>query len=461
MHFQRRRKHLWLHESTQRALYRSVLLLLGLIPLLATSGFVVLSKTSWYQLRQAAAWRERIRSNIGLDVVFQSIEQPSPHTFRIRELVCAHPETQTPILRAEQVDGVMTNEGWALKLHAAEIKQEQSNLALQILHDSFLCRPHNLVPILKVSIDSLRILPSTLTNSPHLASAPKLESLHQIQIEYTPSLSLSDIKILFGLEPKGSETPGLVHVRRYHDPKHPHTDWAIDTRDLAIPCSAIQPYFPVVEHVGPLALFRGQVRWEQDAQGWQSTLHQSTFLNTSWAALSHSIGEPLQGFGDLHIEEAILRNGLIDRVQGSISAGSSHDETIQVPWLKQTMERFGWCSHDLRPLQSQTASVDSMELAFHLDGNGLRWRGNGPGLSAPGAPPSHSQIGSVKQILLATDRALESKITSLDEVSRWLATGPDATQAAELVQRWHSRLVSLLPTPSNAARLSGVPNTIR
>ncbi|XZE32629.1 hypothetical protein SH501x_003384 [Pirellulaceae bacterium SH501] len=461
VHSHRRRKQLWLHESTQRALYRVVLLLLGFLPLLATLGFVLVSKTSWYQLRQAAAWRERIRSNLGLDVVFESIEQPSPNTFRIRDLICAHPETQIAILRAEQVDGVMTADGWALKLQSAEIKQEQSDLALQILHDSFLCRPHNLVPILKVSIDSLRILPSAVASVPSLLNTPKLESLHQVQIEYTPSLSLSDIKILFGLEPESPEIPALVHIRRYHDPKQPHTDWAVDTRGLAIPCFSLQPYFPAMEHLGPLALFRGQVRWEQDARGWQSTIHKSTFLNASWSSLSKPLGEPLQGFGDLRIEEAVLRNGLIDHVQGAITAGPSADETVHVAWLKQTMERFGWCSHDLAPLQSTTANVDSLELAFQLDGNGLRWRGNGPPLSAPGAPPSHSQIGTVKGILIATDRSLESKVTSVSDLSRWLASGTDSLENKESVQRWHSRLATLLPPPSNASRLSGIPKPIR
>ncbi|MCU0716705.1 MAG: hypothetical protein MUD03_11310 [Pirellula sp.] len=461
VHSHRRRKQLWLHESTQRALYRLVLLLLGVVPLLATFGFVLVSKTSWYQLRHAAAWRERIRGNLGLDVVFESIEQPSPNTFRVRDLICAHPETQIPILRAEQVDGVMTADGWALKLQSAEIKQEQSDLALQILHDSFLCRPHNLVPILKVSIDSLRILPSAVASVPSLLNTPKLESVHQVQIEYTPSLSLSDIKILFGLEPNSTEAPALVHIRRYHDPKQPHTDWAVDTRGLAIPCRSLQPYFPVLEQLGPLALFRGQVRWEQDARGWQSTIQKSSFLNTSWSSLSKSLGGPLQGFGDLRIEEAVLRNGLIDHIQGAMTAGPSADETVHVAWLKQTMERFGWCSHDLAPLQAATANVDSLELAFHLDGNGLRWRGNGPPLSAPGAPPSHSQIGAVQGILIATDRSLETKVTPVSDLSRWLASGTDSLENADSVQRWQSRLATLLPLPSNASRLSGIPKPIR
>jgi hypothetical protein len=64
-------------------------------------------------------------------------------------------------------------------------------------------------------------------------------------------------------------------------------------------------------------------------------------------------------------------------------------------------------------------------------------------------------------MLVATDRALESKITPIADLSRWLAAGNDSTERSEWIQRWHSRLATLLPPPSNAARLSGIPKPVR
>jgi hypothetical protein len=205
-------------------------------------GFAVVSRTSWYTLRQKAAWRERIHNNLGLDVVFDSIEFPTPNRFRIKEFMCIHPETQQPKLHSPCVQGEISSNGWSLELDAAELVGNQTNVAASIIHDSFLCRPHNAVPILKLSIGSLSVQSSSEDTRNELPKA-NWPRLTQILVEYLPSLDRSELRLQFALGP-GKISPAKIHVRRNHMAANPRTDWAIKTQETSIPCEPSSPACP-------------------------------------------------------------------------------------------------------------------------------------------------------------------------------------------------------------------------
>ncbi len=428
--------------------------------MLGTASFVALSRTSWYQLRQAALWRERIRTNLGLDVVFASMEMPSPNRFRIHELVCAHPETQTPILLAELVEGIMTPNGWGVELHAAQMKQEQSDLALQILHDSFLCRPHNAVPILKLSIDEIRILPNSKEGGLVQGDAASLDSIHRVQIEYAPSLTQSEIKIQFGLSPSERQNPMIVHVVRNHEATNPRTEWAVNTRDVAVPCSPFSPYFPILAQVGPQGTFRGEVQWSQDAGGWESRITNGTFANTSWDSLTQSIGSPAQGRGTLYVGEAVVRNGVIDHFDGRLTADSSGGTAVEPQWLVDSMRTFGWES-DLREgdyvefQKRPTVRIDSLNLAFSLDANGVRWQGGGDEIHTSGMA-THRQLASIENRRVAVK--LSQGGYPLPQIGAWLARSGGQEDSADSIATWNAKIATMLPPPTLNARLSRLPN---
>ena len=316
------RKKRFLHESTQRRLCRAGLVLLGIIPLFLTLAFLAVSKTSWYQLEKSAAFRERIRNNLGLDVVFSSVESLSPQRFLIRELVCFHPETRSRILQANSVEGLMTPSGWALTLHGAEAEQTQADLAIRIIHDSFLCRPHNAVKLLKISAPDLVLLntPTAFAMGSPTASPDFLPNhLYRIEAEYSPNMQASDLKVRFSLSPTADADPVTIHIRRQHSDQTPVTDWAVNTGKSPFPCSLLHPFLPSLGRLGELATFNGKA--DYSSTGFQWTLS-GAFQNVDWEQFGRDIGSPLLGQGPLVVAAAKIKNNRLELFEGEVRGGS-------------------------------------------------------------------------------------------------------------------------------------------
>lgn len=458
-------------------LVRMGIVVLGLLPLLATTAFVTVSRTQWYKLRQAAAWRMRILSNTGLDAVFASVEMPSPNRFVIRDMVVTDPETKTSILWADEVRGDMTPNGWAVAIQNAHIKPEKTDLALKILHDEFLCRPHNAVPILKLSMGELHLM----LQSDAAPGTTALSALQDILVEYAPSEVSSEIKVRYSVKNAGQQSPSLVHVVRNHDAANLKTEWAIDTNDGALPCSVLARYFPVLRNVGDMAEFQGQVRWSQDALGWDCRIENGRFDHCSWDKLTQEIGSPLQGNGALVIYNAKLRNGMLESVQGAFASNEAEEVTVDSEWLKESARAFRWVSDDLNQLASKRAKVAGLNIAFNLTHRGIQWLGSGPMLPNRDNQPSYQQLATVEGLRVATELESSGIAINANSIGQWLdrssvlasgnsasgsqfgnATVADNSSDSSSYSRWQSQIASFLTPPSSVAgpvsKVSALPN---
>lgn len=467
----RRSDQLWLHETTQRLLVRLAIVMLALLPLMGTVAFVAVSRTDWYRLRQSAFWRTRILNNTGLDAVFASIDMPSPNRFVIRELVFSDPETKSLILWADKVVGEMTSSGWAVAIDGAQIKPEKTDLALKILHDQLLCRPHNSVPILKLTVGNLQMMLNSATEP----SVSKLDALQDILVEYSPSHSVSEIKLRYSVASAAQQIPSLVHVVRNHDAKNPRTEWAIDTKDGALPCSVLARYFPVLAKVGNVAQFTGQVRWLQDSKGWECQIENGRFDHCSWDHLSQDIGSPMQGHGSMLVSKANLRNGVLENAQGSFNGDEAYETTVDLAWLRESVRAFGWDSDNLSELKTPSVKVSGLNLAFQLNHKGIQWMGQGAEILYQ-QQPAYQQFATIDGLRLVTRIQSHETATSTVSLGQWLARSasgeytnkslhdsklPTDSGDPSNLSRWQSQLATLLPPPAPSAgpigRVSVVP----
>lgn len=449
MNPKRIRKKRFLHESTQRRLCRAAVLLLGVLPLLLTALFLIVAKTPWYQFERKAAFRERIRNNLGLDVVFSSIESMSPQRFMIRELVCFHPETRSHILKANSVEGLMTSSGWALTLHGAEVEQSQADLAVRIIHDSFLCRPHNAVKLLKISAPDL-VLQSTSPAAGSIAAEPQPRllpnHLYRVEAEYSPTMQTSDLKVRFSLSPKGDTEPIAIHIRRQHSDQLPVTDWAVNTGKNPFPCSILYPFLPSLECVGDLASFTGKANYSSTGSQWDLS---GVFNSIDWERFGREIGSPLLGNGTLQVFDATIKNGRLDFFDGEIRGGSqiNYNCLFKVPIKLNSPHEFPKDQRIYWPVNELSLLVRIDSLGVHCQG-GLRAEQDGYRLGC---------------LIDQREIYLKPQSVRYDMLFDWMASNRVNYESGEVAsamkERLQSSLAGHLPLP-NQPLLSGPNNRV-
>jgi hypothetical protein len=406
-------------------------------------GFVVVSRTSWYTLRQKAAWRERIHNNLGLDVVFDTIEFPTPNRFRIKEFMCIHPETQHPILFSPCVQGEMTSNGWSLELATAELVSSQTNLAATIVHDSFLCRPHNAVPILKLSIGTLSVRAPTKDPRGDTQTSvwPRLE---QIVVEYLPSLDRSELKLQFAIGP-GKPAPAKVHVRRNHLAANPRTDWAIKTQETSIPCEPLIDLVPALAYLGPRATFRGTADFWQDTRDWGCEL-EGDLDRVRWESLTSSLGSPVRGETRIGIRKSRIVNGHVQYASGRLEAAESVDGV----WLQRIVSEFKWTpQEDVRNLTNDQYPVAGLALNFDLNDQGLWWGGQGDEVAS--GDQRYRILATVNNLLVATNS--QTPRIALHQIGACIANSL-VNASPEVMARCQSAIAAVLPIPQQYPRLS-------
>ena len=449
MNPKRIRKKRFLHESTQRRLCRAAVVLLGVLPLLLTLAFLIVSKTPWYQLERKAAFRERIRNNLGLDVVFSSVESLSPQRFIIRELVCFHPETRSRILQATSVEGLMTSSGWALTLHGAEVEQSQADLAVRIIHDSFLCRPHNAVKLLKISASDLVLQNTALTTGPVVAaSQPRLlpSHLYRVEAEYSPTMQTSDLKVRFSLSPNVDAEPIAIHIRRQHNDQLPVTDWAVNTGKNPFPCSILYPFLPSLECVGGLASFTGKANFSSTGSQWDLS---GVFHNIDWERFGRDIGSPLLGKGTLQVFNAKFAWDRLEYFDGEIRGGSqiNYNCLFRVPIKLNSPHNFPEDQRTHLPINDFSLLVRIDSLGVHCQG-GLREEQDGYRLS-----------GVIDQ----REIYLQPQSVRYDKLFEWMANNrvnyESSALATAMKERLQSSLAGHLPLPHQPL-LSGPSNRV-
>jgi len=452
--FHRRRKHLWLHESTQRRLCRLSLFLFAILPLCSCFVFVAVSKTEWYQLREAAYWRERIRNNLGLDVVFSRIEFPAPNRFRIRELVCADPETKAPILYASQLDGWISGSGWSIQIEEAEIRCAQSELAIRLVHDSFLCRPHNLVPLLKLSLRRA-ILQSDESIAPEEPrSAMPGQEFHHVEVEYEPSLVRSQLKVQFSLAQNRQSAPALVHISRDHSSENPTTHWALRTGFCRIPCQFFSSYFPAVTSLGAHAWFQGEAYWWQDSRNFGCEIRDGRVEQIDLGVTTLAIGSPIHGNGQLRIARSAWMNGQLLTATGAMSGVTQ----IRSDCLRESIKRFGWVSNPLDDLPDGFANVDECGIAFDIGSGGIVVSGTGKPYAYDGQKYSLGLVAQGKQCFSRES----GSVVSIPLVHEWLGAIQQGLSRERIIENQTS-LVRMLPNslPRQDVHLTGNQTTIR
>ncbi len=387
-----------------------VFLWLALVPVLGVAGYSVLRLTPWYQSYQKNQWQRRFSDNLGVDVQFNSIEFPNPNQIRAHGLVCSNPETGREILTVAQANIAMDRSGWSVDLISPELNGQHVQSAMQSIHDWFLCRPQKTASLLRLSVPELVVDDGQ----------NKLKFQH-IEVGLIPTDLTSTLKVTFSLEGQKSFRQASFRVDRNHVEES--TKWKIVSPDVAIPCRILSERFPSLQYLGAQASFRGTIDWSQRKQNWQAAV-QGHVQSVDLSVASLPFQNQLQGFGELSIEQAVVINGDVRELRGSLKSESCVvdsawlDEISRSKMLRAERSDLRWIALGAKVPASQ------LGVRFDLKPNGLVFGG---GISDPKFPSFVAIVGN--QSVGCTSESVATIATVSEALSAYMKPNPELQSA--------------------------------
>jgi hypothetical protein len=333
---------------------------LALIPLTIVVGAAAVRSTAWFQAMQRTQWQQRISNNLGLQVQFDSISFPAPDRFRLKNLVCTHPETGKEIARVQKVDAWIDRTGWAVDLDSPEVNGEHISDATKVFHDWFLCRPKQTASLLKLNVSQLAIF--------HGSRPTRFQN---VEVGLKPTEETSTLFLLFSMEGQPFTERASLIIERQHALSVPTTKCSFRTNDVAIPCYLLADRMPAFRHLGNQAHFQGKLDWqESNAMGVADI--RGVFHSVDFFEATAPIGSPIRGPAKIILDRLVLSN---ERVQLALGTIESQEGNISVNknWINQTVQRLS-----LPVATAPTSSfseLSAIRMKFQLTPQGLNLDG--------------------------------------------------------------------------------------
>ena len=413
-----------LHEATRKRLVRSLILALGLIPLLVL-GFLSLGYWSpYYQAHLKKDWESRVGANLGVRVLAGKFTVLTPEQFVAQDVVLFHPETDTPLAKIRKIAGWIQPQGWSIVLEAPQLDASQLESVFELLHDGFLCKPQTRERMLAISVpQGLEVY--------HNAGVTQFR---QVEILMKPTENRSSIvsKFAYADEPFGQIQ---VQVVRDHAPGNLATRIEVRSPKTWIACSNFSDRFKVLQAFGPSAQFRGVLEAQWSPDGWDAIV-QGDLDRVQFADLTSPVGSPFKGIGGISLSQLNLRDGRILYAQGKLDCQQG---VLQTDWIRKASQWLQLPSKWESQL-SESQSIDAMSVGFELSPEGLRLSGKLPGPSQ--WPPVAIQLGQATVCTPKQAVALTSLVAALQAVPGLESPSEGAVDLNAM------HLASILPWPS-------------
>jgi hypothetical protein len=154
---------MFLHERTRKSLCQYGFVALCLVPTCAVA--------IWAAVRNTEAHRQHCAAELGrtlkLKVVLGGLEYPEPGAIRYTNLKLADPQTDVPIVRADQIDVYTTEAALAIVAAKLTIEPGAREALAELLHDRLRDRTPVGAPPLRLFIGELLVASPTADVSVH------------------------------------------------------------------------------------------------------------------------------------------------------------------------------------------------------------------------------------------------------------------------------------------------------
>jgi len=302
-----------MHETTRRAIARLLFVLFCALPTGMTAALILLISTPWYADHRRAALETELAKRLGLGVTIEALEHPSPGTTRLVGVTLHERETRAEVGRVRLVTWTEVDEKTVIWLSQPELRSEHLDGVWRIIHDRFLCQPELTDHPVRVTADALTI---------HSRSGSA--TLRKVDAWLRPGDHR--VEAMIQCVPAGRRDDAPIHVTVIRDRsgKVAATDWTLHTGDLALPCSPLADYLPLMKQLGPEATFTGTLRWRLSTEGWSIDLGGSRFDDIELSDLLHNVPHRLTGRAAVRFERAQIDPGKAADVSGTLIAGGGY-----------------------------------------------------------------------------------------------------------------------------------------
>jgi hypothetical protein len=416
-----------LHEATRKRLVRSLLLTMGVLPMVILGLATLVFRSPYYQFKLKRDWETRVAANLGVRVEAGRFQILAPEQFIANDVVLFHPETDEPMAKVRQIAGLTKPQGWSIVVDEPQIDAGQIESTLELLHDGFLCKP----------LTRERMLAVSVPNGLEIYHSEGSTKLSHIEIVMKPTESVSSIisKFTYADQPFGEIQ---VQVVRDHTPSNLSTRIEVRSPKTWIACSNFAERLPIAKSLGGAAQFRGLMRAQWSPQGWDAIV-QGELDRVQFADLTSPVGSPFKGFGSVSLDPLHISDGQILYVQGRLDCQQG---SLETEWVRKAAQWLQLPSRWEQQL-SESQAIDALSMSFELSPEGLRLKGQLPGPSQ--WPPVALKLS---QATLCTPKLavpLTNLVAALQAVPGLEATGENPVDLNAMY------LASILPWPKNVS----------
>lgn len=280
-----------MHERTQRAIARLLFVFCCAIPTLVTTCCVITTWTPWYHQRALRALEAAASRETSLVVSIDDFGRSSPSTLRLFGVRVLDPETNREIARVREMQWVTRDDESAILLLQPELQSRELLGTWHLVHDRFLCRPDLTSTPVKISASDMTV--HSKTGALTLRDVDCWVGQRDRVVEAT-------LQCLPANGPSGQTI--AISARRDRRGELPLTQWTLDTHGIALPCSALAEFLPLMESLGAESIFSGTLAWQGRGQDWSIDLGGSRFEQVSLDRLFEHQSHRLSGMASLGLE---------------------------------------------------------------------------------------------------------------------------------------------------------------
>ncbi len=350
-----------LHDRTRRRVAVTVFGATCLLPTLLILLWGLSRQMPW----RADAESRRLETVLGLRVRIERVQNVKPGVCRYEGFALHDPETGHRLLHCEQLEVHDAGRGWVaaptLTLRARNcVADADGATALRQVLARFMQGHHGRAPLnVQWSADELSFgddLPSLAELSGEMQAQP-----HGViaQVRFRPA------------EVPATE-PAHVEVHRNRSTSPARMEVKLYTGGASLPCRLLATAMPAFRTLGPQSRFRGYVRAEHAAKGWNGELT-GHFSDVDLGRLVRDrFGQPLDGTGRVSIERACFGGGRVEEAWGAVWVGPG---TIGRGLLNAMVGQLSLVQNVPPPKGDDPVPFRQLAATWHVDADGLRIEG--------------------------------------------------------------------------------------
>ncbi|GIW98621.1 MAG: hypothetical protein KatS3mg111_1954 [Pirellulaceae bacterium] len=330
--------HRRLHESTSRGLCRATIVLLAIVPLVATLAFSAWIHLPLYRQQAQKYWERQFASALGAITKVSGLRREAPGSTYLEELQFYHPESGEPLGSAHGLHVVRRGDQWLLHIDHMEMEASKLASAWWVMEPYVLRRPAQ-VAVASLKVERVRIADTTSRTSTELTD---------LRIAFLPDATASRLSVEWQWAARSDDSrssPGTpdsqhpsprVNIKRLHKEEGLPTLIQLRTGATPLPCSMLASFWPSVRTLGRNATVEGIIDWRADHGRWQLLVnrderaaaetapHQAGGLlirNIDYARLPWQQDLAMTGQGWVWLSQARIEGGSIQLLRGAIQSG--------------------------------------------------------------------------------------------------------------------------------------------